>query len=206
MVSATITLGENDSNNPAFQEFLVSGNTNIATVRVEWDGFAIKEINLAEVQVDGYATLISDLAVASHSSTYADANLAIDGDTCGDFFLCPTISHTWRSQYGEEDVWWEVNLGLSAEVQRVVVFNRIEHHVIAVWMYVSTLQLVDTLGNVKANAFISLGEDGDRTPYQEFWFEGITNIRTIRMEWGGSLNGSGAGELCIAELQAFGTI
>ncbi|KAL3933576.1 MAG: hypothetical protein SGBAC_010334 [Bacillariaceae sp.] len=205
--SSVITLGENNSNNPASQDFIFSGNTNVQTIRVEWDGIDVKEINLAEVQVYGYVNLISDLAVASQTSTFADANFAIDGNTCGNFFACgPTISHTWNSEFPSDDLWWEVNLGLTAEVQRVVVWNRIEQGPTAIWMYGSTLQLIDTSGTVKANAFISLGEDGILTPSQEFWFEGITNIRTIRIKWGGSLNDAGNGELCIAEVEAFGTV
>lgn len=47
-------------------------------------------------------------------------------------------------------------MGLRAEVQRVVVCDRIEKSETAIWGCGSTLQPVDTLGSVQANASFRL--------------------------------------------------
>jgi hypothetical protein len=79
---------------------------------------------LAEVQVFGWVTTQTDLAlskVATQSSTICggDASRAIDGNTSGDFGAA-SVSHT----DAEANAWWEVDLGASATVSSIVLWNR----------------------------------------------------------------------------------
>lgn len=91
-------------------------------VRVELPG-KNKILSLAEVEVFG-PTPDQNLALsgtASQSSTdyEGDAARAIDGNTSGNFDDAST-THTAQ----RDKPWWEVDLGASHEVSRVVVWNR----------------------------------------------------------------------------------
>jgi mono/diheme cytochrome c family protein len=80
-----------------------------------------KILSLAEVQIFHGAENIARQGKATQSSTDFDGKpeLAIDGVTDGDFEAHKT-SHTAKSN----DPWWEVDLGQSSALDKVVLWNR----------------------------------------------------------------------------------
>jgi cytochrome c553 len=90
-------------------------------VRVELPGRQVY-LALSEVQVFNGADNLALRGKASQVSTGygGDASRAIDGNTDGDFYKAMSTSHTSAA----DDPWWEVDLGASTPVDRVVVWNR----------------------------------------------------------------------------------
>lgn len=84
-----------------------------------------KMIHLAEVQVFSGNKNLARAGKASQSSTdfNGPAKLAIDGNTNGDF-QAKSVTHTKISN----DPWWEVDLGESRAIDRVVVWNRSDNN------------------------------------------------------------------------------
>ncbi len=89
-------------------------------VRVEAPGKA-RMLHLAEVQVFAGAANVARRGKASHVGTGygAPAARAIDGNTDGDF-AAKSTTHTTTV----DDPWWEVDLGASRPLDRIVVWNR----------------------------------------------------------------------------------
>ena len=89
-------------------------------VRIELPGKA-RFLQLAEVEVIGGGANLAAKGKASHSSQYQDAAAAraIDGRTDGDYDK-KSVSHT----NGEDNPWWEVDLGSEQSIERIVVWNR----------------------------------------------------------------------------------
>ncbi len=89
-------------------------------VRIELPGKG-KILQLAEVEVFGGGTNLAAKGKASQSSQYAGAAapLANDGNTAGDYQK-GSVAHTAQ----QDDPWWEVDLGVEAPLDRVVVWNR----------------------------------------------------------------------------------
>ncbi len=81
-----------------------------------------KILSLAEVQVFHGTNNISLQGEATQSSTAFDgpANLAIDGNTNGNFAEAKSTTHTASST----DPWWELDLKTSQPVDRIVLWNR----------------------------------------------------------------------------------
>ena len=90
-------------------------------VRVELPGRQ-RILSLAEVQVfsGGENVAAGGKATQSSSAFGGDAPRAVDGNTDGDFETAHSTTHTELS----DDPWWEVDLGRTAAVERVVVWNR----------------------------------------------------------------------------------
>lgn len=90
-------------------------------VRVELPGNG-KMVSLAEVQVFRGDENVALDGKASQSSTDfgGPANLAIDGNTDGRYAEAKSTTHTAIST----DPWWEVDLGASTPVERIVIWNR----------------------------------------------------------------------------------
>jgi hypothetical protein len=90
-------------------------------VRVELPGQE-KILSLAEVQVFNGKENLALRGEASQSSTdfNGPANLAIDGNTDGDFDRAKSTTHTASS----ENPWWEVDLKSAQSLERIVVWNR----------------------------------------------------------------------------------
>ncbi len=90
-------------------------------VRIELPG---KEriLSLAEVQVFAGGENTAKAGQARQSSTAYEgpARLAIDGNTNGDFNGARSTTHTETST----DPWWEVDLGKTTTIDRLVVWNR----------------------------------------------------------------------------------
>ena len=102
---------------PAAETKPVSGRY----VRIELPGHE-KMLSLAEVQVFHDSENIAVKGKAKQSSTDFDgpAKLAIDGKTDGDYRKAKSTTHTKKS----DNPWWEVDLGRSQRIDRVVLWNR----------------------------------------------------------------------------------
>ena len=112
-------------------------------VRVQLTG--INYLNLAEVRVMGTPIVPtgSNLAVgktATQSSTYGTwpvAAFAVDGNTDGRY-SDGSVSHTLQ----EANAWWQVDLGSSATVNSIVLWNRTEccgDRLADYWVFVSNV-------------------------------------------------------------------
>jgi len=112
----------------------VSGVTTVRVTRItSWGSLVIAEVEVLGSSGDSLltgssvASQSSDLFcgacgnVADYPSPYivAPASLAIDGDTNG-IFHSKSVFHT----NPQVDPWWQVNLGLTATVSRVIIWNR----------------------------------------------------------------------------------
>ena len=85
-----------------------------------------KFLSLAEVQVFSNGKNIATEGVASQNSTGfgGTAELAIDGDTNGDFSGGKSVTHTNTA----DDPWWEVQLSEAVAIEKVVVWNRTDNN------------------------------------------------------------------------------
>jgi mono/diheme cytochrome c family protein len=90
-------------------------------VRVEMPGTQ-KMLSLAEVQVFSGADNVAVRGVATQSSTDfgGPANLAIDGNTDGDYQKAKSTTHTAVS----DNPWWEVDLQSTQPIDRLALWNR----------------------------------------------------------------------------------
>ena len=90
-------------------------------VRVELPGKG-KFLSLAEVQVFQGTENIALRGQAQQISTAYEgpANLAIDGNTNGEYFAAKSTTHTAPG----DDPWWEVDLKSEQRLERIVVWNR----------------------------------------------------------------------------------
>ncbi|MFY9254245.1 MAG: DUF1553 domain-containing protein [Fuerstiella sp.] len=82
-------------------------------------------LSLAEVQVfSGGKNVAMGGQVTQHSTAFGGpANLAVDGNTDGDFQK-NSVTHTDTV----DDPWWEVDLGALQSIERVVVWNRTDNN------------------------------------------------------------------------------
>ena len=99
-------------------------------VKLSFPGY--RSFNFLEVQVFDILNTNKALGVtgatASQSSTYnwsgstfCPASIAIDGLTDGTGGVCEGLAHSET----ENDPWWMVDLGVSIEIDRVVIWNRV---------------------------------------------------------------------------------
>ncbi len=171
-------------------------------VRVQLSG--TNYLALAEVQVFG-TFVVSDLAVsqaATQSSTYlpgtTDASKAVDGNTDG-VFGDGSISHTSL----DANAWWQVDLGVSAPVTSIVVWNRTDccgSRLSDYWVFVSNTPYLSTdtpttLQN-RAGTFSS-HQTVQPNPSSTIVIAGAQG-RYVRVQL------SGANYLALAEVQVFG--
>jgi hypothetical protein len=91
-------------------------------VRIELPG-SNRILSLAEVEVFSGDQNIAMGGLASQKSTAFDgvAQRAIDGQTNGKYFAENSVTH---SKADETDPWWQVDLGQSQAIEKVVVWNR----------------------------------------------------------------------------------
>jgi hypothetical protein len=84
-----------------------------------------KMLSLAEVQVFSGADNVALQGAAAQSSTgfSGPANLAIDGNTNGDYHAAKSTTHTAVSA----DPWWEVDLKSSRAIDRIQLWNRTDN-------------------------------------------------------------------------------
>ncbi len=93
-------------------------------VRIELPGKQVV-LSLAEVQALSSGKNLAASGAASQVSVAYDgpAQLAIDGNTNGDYFQAKSTSHTAPA----DDPWWEVDLVTPAMLDQVVVWNRTDN-------------------------------------------------------------------------------
>jgi len=94
-------------------------------VRIELPGTG-KLLSLAEVEVLSGADNVATTGTATQSSTDFDGppQLAIDGNTNGDYNAAKSTTHTAQSN----DPWWEVDLGGSVPIDAIRVWNRTDNN------------------------------------------------------------------------------
>ncbi len=93
-------------------------------VRIELPG-ADRILSLAEVEVWAGETNVARTGQATQISTAYEgpAELAIDGQTNGDYFAARSTTHTQP----QADPWWEVDLQSAHAVERMVIWNRTDN-------------------------------------------------------------------------------
>ncbi len=105
---------------------IAEGPLNTRFVRVELPGKQ-KFLSLAEVQVYVGEENVSPAGKATQISTdfKGQPQLAIDGNTDGDYFAAKSTTHTAAA----DNPWWEVDLGKNAGVDRLAIWNRTDGNV-----------------------------------------------------------------------------
>ena len=93
-------------------------------MRIELPGNA-RILSLAEVQVFQGETNLALTGTASQVSTDYEgpAELAVDGNTNGDFHAAQSTTHTRQ----QADPWWELDLGEEHPIDRIVIWNRTDN-------------------------------------------------------------------------------
>jgi hypothetical protein len=176
-------------------------------VRVQLSG--TNYLALAEVQVYGTwsAQPLPDLAlnkVASQSSTYnpgfTGPSNAVDGNTDG-VYAAGSLTHTNL----DANAWWEVDLGTSAAVSSIVVWNRTDccgDRLSDYWVFVSNtpFSATDTPATLqnRANTYSS-HQTTEPDPAAVIAIAGAQG-RYVRVQL------SGTNYLALAEVQVYGTL
>ncbi len=176
-------------------------------VRVQLSG--ADYLSLAEVQVFGTpgiapASLATGKA-ATQSSTYAGSagvGSAVDGNTDGNFFHGSVTATN-----ADTNAWWQVDLGASATVNTVVIWNRTDccaPRLGDYWVFVSNVPFLptDTPATLQGRAgTFSSHQTAAPSPSTTIAFGGTAGVsgRYIRVQL------TGADYLSLAEVQVFGT-
>lgn len=174
-------------------------------VRVQLSG--AEYLSLAEVQIFGTAAATSpDLALgktAAQSSTLtgygaAAASQAVDGNTDGNFYD-GSVSHTNQEAYA----WWQVDLGSSAAVSSIVIWNRTDccsTRLSDYWIFVSDTPFAptDTPATLQGRAG-TWSSHQTTSPNPSSTIAVNATGRYVRVQL------SGTNYLSLAEVQVFGT-
>lgn len=106
---------------PAADASLTSGNP-ARFVRIELPGDK-RILTLAEVEVFSAGKNVAPRGTATQSSTLggAVASKAIDGNKAADF---SKQGQTHTSNSGQENPWWELDLGQAVDVEKIAIWNR----------------------------------------------------------------------------------
>lgn len=176
-------------------------------VRVQLSG--TNYLSLAEVQVFGTAgspppppPTSTDLAAgmpATESSIVAPANLAVDGNTDGNFFD-NSVTHTGL----DANAWWQVDLRSTATITSIVVWGRTDccgTRLSDYWVFVSNTPFgaTDTPATLQARAgTYSSHQTSAPSPSTTIAFPSVQG-RYVRVQL------SGTNYLSLAEVQVFGT-
>jgi hypothetical protein len=175
-------------------------------VRVQLSG--VNNLSLAEVQVFGVPNPAgSNLAVgkaATQSSTMffpsASAASAVDGNTDGNLFD-GSVTHTNQDM----NAWWQVDLGASATVNSIVIWNRTDccgSRLSDYWVFVSNTPFspTDTPATLVGRAgTFSSHQTVIPNPFTTITVVGGTQGRYVRVQL------TGTDYLSLAEVQVFGT-
>jgi hypothetical protein len=203
--AGTISIHQTTAPNPSttirFEAILAQGRY----VRVQLTG--TNYLSLAEVQVFGTAvpppTNLALGRTAIQSSTFpgyasAGAGSAVDGNTYGGFF-----NGSVTATNADPNAWWQVDLGASATVSSIVVWNRTDccsDRLSDYWVFVSDTPFLptDTPATLQ-------NRPGTFSSHQNTWPNPVTTIaagaqgRYVRVQL------SGTNYLSLAEVQVFGT-
>jgi hypothetical protein len=167
-------------------------------VRVQIQGSAT--LSLGEVRVTGsFSVPPSNLATgkaATQSSTHAgaSADLAIDGDPNPEFKF-GTITHTTL----EANPWWQVDLGSSAAISSIVIYNRLDccsERLSDYWVFVSDTPFTttDTAASLQSRAG-TFSSHQVSAPYPSIAIPVNARGRFVRVQL------SGSGYLSLAEVK-----
>jgi hypothetical protein len=156
-------------------------------------------LNMAEVQVIG-SRASDNLAVgkaASQSTTWSPASRAVDGNTDGNYFD-NSVSQT----AADPNAWWQVDLGASAAVGAVAVWNRTDccgSRLADYWVFVSNTPFAasDTPATLQARAATWGGHQTSAPNPVSLIPVGVQG-RYVRVQLTGTNN------LHMAEVQVFG--
>ena len=172
-------------------------------VRIQLNGTGV--LSLAEVQVFGTAGAPTNLApgkTASQSSTLAGygiggASAAIDNNTDGNFFD-GSVTHT----NSEANAWWQVDLGASANISSVVVWNRTDccgDRLGDYWVFVSDtpFSASDTPATLQSRA-ATFSSHQTGAPHPSTAISMAAQGRYVRVQLSGTNN------LSLAEVQVMG--
>jgi len=173
-------------------------------VRVQLSG--TNNLSLAEVQVFGSSVAATNIAVgktATQSSTLSgyptdSAGAAVDGNTSGNFFG-GSVTHTNTDQ----NAWWQVDLGASAAISSVVVWNRTDccsSRLTDYWVFISDtpFQANDTPATLQGRAG-TVGFHQSSAPSPATTITTNAQGRYVRIQLSGTDN------LSLAEVQIFGS-
>jgi protocatechuate 3,4-dioxygenase beta subunit len=185
---------------------VIPGGTQGQYVRVQLSG--ANNLSLAEVQVTGTGggstTNLSQGRPATQSSTLAGystdaASAAVDGNTDGNFFD-GSVTHT----NADPNAWWQVDLGASAAVTSVVIWNRTDACCISrlsdYWVFVSDTPFLatDTPATLQGRADTAAFHQ-TTAPNPSTTIQMSAQGRYVRVQLSGTNN------LNLAEVQVFGT-
>ena len=172
-------------------------------VRVQLSG--VNNLSLAEVQVFGTAPLSTNLSqgkVATQSSTFpgsasAVAASAVDGNTDGNF-----SNNSVTATNADTNAWWQVDLGASAGVSSVVVWNRTDccgSRLNDFWVFISDTPFLptDTPATLQNRA-------GTFSSHQTSPPNPSTTITTAAQGRYVRVQLTGTNNLSLAEVQVFG--
>jgi hypothetical protein len=159
-------------------------------------------LSLAEVQVFGSggtpATNLAGSMPASESSMLTPASLAVDGNTGGQFF----DGHLASSGF-DSNAWWQVDLGSSATINSVVIWNRTDccgERLSDYWVFISDLPFSssDTPSTLQSRpGSYSSHQTTAPSPSTTIPFGAVPG-RYVRVQL------SGMNYLSLAEIQVFG--
>ena len=200
------TYSSHQTSAPSPSTAIAFGGVSGRYVRVQLSGTNF--LSLAEVQVLGTLAASSNVAVgktATQSSTMAAyatmvASSAIDGNTDGNFYD-GSVTHT----YLDTNAWWQVDLGASATVNSVVVWNRTDccgDRLSDYWVFVSNTPFgaTDTPATLQSRAgTYSSHQTSAPSPSTSISFGSVAG-RYVRVQL------SGTNYLNLAEVQVIGTI
>jgi hypothetical protein len=172
-------------------------------VRVQLTG--TNNLSLAEVQVMGTAppaTNLSQGKVASQSSTLpgyptAVANSAVDGNTDGAFFDGSVTATNL-----DPNPWWQVDLGASAAVSSITIFNRTDccgSRLSDYWIFISDTPFLatDTPTTLQGRP-ATFASHQTTAPNPSVTIPAVAQGRYVRIQL------SSAGYLSLAEVQVMG--
>jgi hypothetical protein len=184
---------------------IAAGGAQGRYVRVQLAG--ANYLSLAEVQVFGvFAQAAQNLAQgksASQSSTLpgypsAVASAAVDGNTNGSFFAGSITATNLDS-----NAWWQVDLGASASISSIVIWNRVDccsTRLSDYWVFVSDSPFLptDTPATLQSRAG-TFSSHQTTAPNPSTTISTAVQGRYVRVQL------TGANYLSLAEVQVFGT-
>jgi hypothetical protein len=197
------TFASHQTSTPA-PSAVIMANASGRYVRVQLSGPGY--LSLAEVQVfgTGGAASAANLALgrsAAQSSTFplatAGAASALDGNTDGSFFDGSVTATNL-----DPNPWWQVDLGTSASISSIVIWNRTDccgSRLGDYWVFVSDTpyQASDTPASLQNRAG-TFASHQTATPSPSITISPGAQGRYVRIQL------SGAGYLSLAEVQVFG--
>ena len=211
--SASASTATDASGNYSFSGLTAGGNDTVTPSKSGYSFSPTSQVfnNLSANQTQNFAASVppvgSDLAVgkpATQSSTIpyfatVAASNAVDGNTDGNF-ADGSVSHT----NSEANAWWQVDLGASATISSVVVWNRTDccgDRLSEYWVFISNTPFgaTDTPATLQNRAGTWSGHQTS-APNPSTSIPAVATGRYVRIQL------SGTNFLSLAEVQVFGSL